>query len=165
MTIGQNAIGANFLSPETLGTAVNNFPDFELGTRMKGAGGSEWVYVQANGAITGAGYVVVIDEAWQAAMATNTTAVYGQQIGVPGAAFADDDYGWVQVLGTCNIRVAASCAANALITSTTTAGQLDDAAGTGTKTIVGATLTTANGGSAAVAEGVITYPTVGATNA
>ncbi|WP_068305823.1 hypothetical protein [Pararhodobacter sp. CCB-MM2] len=164
MSIGQNAIGADFTTPETLGSAINVYPSFELGTRMKGANGSEWVYVQADGAITGAGYVVVIDEAWQAAHATNTTAVYGQQIGVAGAAFADNDYGWVQVFGTANIRVAASCAANAVITSTTTAGQLDDAAGTGTKTIVGAVLTTANGGAAATAEGVLTYPTVGATN-
>jgi len=70
----------------------------------------------------------------------------------------------VQVNGTCNIRVAASCAANAVVTSTTTAGQLDDAAGTGTKTISGMALTTANGGSAGNAEGVITFPTVGATN-
>lgn len=164
MSIGQNAIGANFLTPETLGTAVNVYPDWELGTRVKGANGSEWVYVQASGAITGAGYVVVIDEAWQAAMATNAAAVYGQQIGVAGAAFADDDYGWVQVFGTCDIRVAASCAANAVITSTTTAGELDDAAGAGTKTINGAVLTTANGGAAGNAEGVLTYPTVGATN-
>lgn len=164
MTVGQNAIGPNFTETLTLGTAVNVFPEHELGTRMKGDNGSEWVYVQANGAITGAGYVVVIDEAWQAAHATNTTAVYGQQIGVAGTDFADDDYGWVQVFGTCNIRVAASCAANAVITSTTTAGQLDDAAGAGTKTINGAVLTTANGGAAGNAEGVLTYPTVGATN-
>lgn len=164
MTIGQNAIGPNFTETLTLGTAVNVFPEHELGTRMKGANGAEWVYVQASGAITGAGYVVVIDEAWQAAMATNTTAVYGQQIGVAGVAFADDDYGWVQVFGTCDIRVAASCAANAVITSTTTAGQLDDAAGGGTKNIDGAVLTTANGGSAGNAEGVLTYPTVGSTN-
>lgn len=164
MTIGQNAIGAKFTEALTLGTAINVFPEHELGTRMRGANGSEWVYVQASGAITGAGYVVVIDEAWQAAMATNTTAVYGQQIGVAGVAFADNDYGWVQVFGTASIRVAASCAANAVITSTTTAGELDDAAGVGTKTLVGAVLTTANGGAAANAEGVLTYPTVGATN-
>jgi hypothetical protein len=157
MTIGQNAIGYEFATTHTAKRV-------DLGTRAKGADGKEYVYVQASGAITGAGYVVVIDEVHQAAHATNTTAVYGQQVGVAPVAFADNDYGWVQVFGTADIRVAASCAANAVITSTTTAGQLDDAAGVGTKTIVGAALTTANGGSAANAEGVLTYPTVGATN-
>lgn len=156
--------GINFDATFTAGSRAQRFPPFDLGQRMVDADGKEYVYVQANGAITGAGYVSVIDEAGQAAMATNTTAVYGQQIGVPLAAFADNDYGWLQVFGTANIRVAASCAANAVITSTTTAGQLDDAAGTGTKTISGAVLTTANGGSAGNAEGVLTYPTVGATN-
>jgi len=140
------------------------FPPFRLGQRMEGEDGKEYVYVQADGAITGAGYVAVIDENGQAAMATNTTAVYGQQIGVASVAFADDEYGWLQVFGTANIRVAASCAANVPITSTTTGGQLDDAAGAGTKTITGAVLTTANGGTAGTAEGVLTYPTVGATN-
>lgn len=164
MSIGQNAIGANFLDPKTLGTAVNVHPEFELGTRMKGSNGSEWVYVQANGAITGAGYVVIIDEAWQADMITNTTGVYGQQVGVAGAAFADDAYGWVQVFGTCDIRVAASCAANVQLATTTTDGQLDDAVGAGTKDLFGIALTTANGGAAGNAEGVLTYPVVGATN-
>lgn len=156
--------GIDFDAAFTAGTRARRYPPFALLQRMQGADGKEYVYVQASGAITGAGYVCVIDEAGQAAMATNTTAVYGQQIGVAQAALADNDYGWVQVFGTANIRVAASCAANAVITSTTTDGQLDDAAGTGTKTIVGAVLTTANGGTAANAEGVLTYPTVGATN-
>ena len=157
MTVGQNAIGPNFTETLTLGTAVNVYPPHELGTRMKGDNGSEWVYVQASG-------VVVIDEAWQAAMATNTTAVYGQQIGVAGTDFADDAYGWVQVFGTCDIRVSASAAANVQLASTTTAGQLDDAVGAGTKNIDGIALTTARAASAGNAEGVITYPTVGATN-
>lgn len=164
MAIGQNAIGADFTSVQTLGTAVGTKPTFELGTRMKGVDGAEWVFVQANGAITGAGYVVVLDENFQADMITNTTGVYGQQVGVAGVAFADNDYGWVQIAGKAQIRVAASCAANAVITTTTTDGELDDAAGAGTKTISGAALTTANGGSAANAEGILTYPTVGATN-
>ncbi|WP_299830673.1 hypothetical protein [uncultured Roseobacter sp.] len=137
---------------------------FSLGQRMQDADGNEFVYVQADGAITGAGYVVVIDEAGQAVMSTNATALYGQQVGVVLTAFADDQYGWAQVFGTANIRVGANCGANAIITSTTTAGRLDDAAGAGTKTITGAVLTTANGGSAGNAEGVLTYPTVGATN-
>jgi hypothetical protein len=108
--------------------------------------------------------VVAIDEAGQAAMATNAVALYGDRVGVVKAAFADNDYGWAQVYGPALVQVAASCAANAVITSTTTAGQLDDAAGTGTKTINGIALTAARGGSAGTAAGILTYPTVGVTN-
>ena len=156
--------GINFDAVFTAGTRATRFPPFSLGQQMQDADGNVYVYVQANGAITGAGYVCAFDEAGQAVMATNTTAVYGDRVGVAKAAFADNDYGWLQVYGPTPIRVAASCAANAVITSTTTAGQLDDAAGAGTKTIVGAALTTANGGTAANAAGILNYPTVGATN-
>lgn len=157
MTIQQNAIGADFTTTKT--TA-----QFDVGTHMKGNDGAEWVYVQANGAITAAGYVAAITEAFQAAMATNTVAGYGNIIGVAGVAFADNDYGWLQIKGPASIRVAASCAANVAITTTTTAGQLDDAAGTGTKTITGIALTTANGGSAGTAAGVLNYPVTAGTN-
>lgn len=157
MSIDQNAAGANF-------TSTTASPTFGVGTRMRGADGSEWVYVQASGAITGAGYAVVIDEDFQAAMATNATALRGLSIGIAGTAFADDEYGWVQIYGVCDIQVAASCAANAAITSTTTAGQLDDAAGTGTKNILGLVLTTARAASAGTAPGVLSYPTVYTTN-
>lgn len=158
MSIMENAIGGDFLTTATS-------PLFELGTTMKGASGSEWVYVQANGAITGAGYVVTIDEAFQATMITTTNGLFGDIVGVPGVAFADNAYGWVQRAGPCVIRVAASCAANVWITTTATAGELDDAAGTGTKDIRGAALTTANGGSAGIAAGQLNYPVVGDTNA
>lgn len=151
-------LGANTATP----TAAR---EFTLGTRhCPGDDGSEWLYVQASGAITGAGYVVTISEAYQAAMASNSAADRGDLVGVAPAAFADDEYGWVQVKGPCNIRVAASCAANVIITTTTTAGQLDDAAGAGTKTIEGAVLTTAAGGSAGNAAGILNYPAVGVTN-
>lgn len=156
--------GVDFDAVFTAGSRATRFAPFSLGQRMQDADGREYVYVQADGAITGAGYVVIIDEAYQADMITNTTGVYGQQVGVALAAFADNDYGWVQVFGPASIRVAASCAANVVITTTTTDGQLDDAAGTGTKVINGAALTTARAASAGTAPGVLTYPTVGATN-
>lgn len=163
MSIMQNAIGPEFGVTFTAGSVFVN-PPFELGTRMKGADGSEWVYVQASGAITGEGYAVVIDRAYQAAMVTNTNGLRGMAIGIPLVAFADDAYGWVQVYGACNIQVAASCAANVETTTTTTAGQLDDAAGAGTKEILGLVLTTARGGSAGTAPGFVSYPTVYVTN-
>lgn len=158
MTIGQNSVGAMFTTPETLGAAVNVYPSFELGTRMKGGSGTEWVYVQASGAITGAGYVVTIDETYQAAMLSTSNDAGGDLVGVAGAAFADNDYGWVQVLGPCVIRVAASCAANVGINTTGTAGQLDDDGTSGSFDISGMVLTTANGGAAGTAAGMLNYP-------
>lgn len=148
MTIGQNAIGPEFLE-------VSAAPKFRLGTTLKGAADEEWMYVRAAGAITGAGYVVAIDAAasYDAAMITNAVGLRGMPVGVPGAVFADNDYGWVQVKGVAQIRVANLCAANVEITTTTTAGVLDDAAGAGTKDIAGIVLTTARADSVGNAPG------------
>lgn len=156
--------GIDFDAVFTVGDRAKRFPPFSLGQRMQDADGNEYVYVQADGAVTGADYVVVISEAGQAAMATNATALYGDRVGVVKAAFADNDYGWAQVYGAADIRVSASCAANVAIASTVTAGQLDDAAGTNTKTINGMALTAARAASAGSAPGILSYPTVGATN-
>lgn len=160
MGIEANAIGADFTSTLALGTAVNIAPPFKLGTRLKGAGGTEWVYVQASGAITGAGYVCTIDETYQAAMLSTSNDAGGDLVGIPGVAFADNDYGWLQVLGPCVVRVAASCAANVGINTTATAGQLDDDGTAGSFDIDGLVLTTANGGSAATAAAQANYPAV-----
>jgi hypothetical protein len=161
MTMANNAIGPEFLE-------VSNRPFFRLGTTMKGAGDSEWMYVRANGAITGAGYVVVIDpmsatDPYDAAMITNTNGVRGLPVGVAPVAFADNQFGWVQIKGPCQIRTGVAVV-NAEMATTTTAGELDDAAGTGTKEILGITLTTARTGSAGNTAGYISYPTVYVTN-
>ena len=140
--------------------------EFKLGTTSMGDEDSCWVYVQADaGGITGEGYVVLIDEAFSADMldTTNSASGFGQRCGVAKAAFTASYYGWVQVRGVANIRVAASAAANAALNSTATAGQIDDDGTTGAETIDGIVLTTANGGSAGTAEGVLDDPRVGAT--
>jgi hypothetical protein len=163
MSIMQNALGGAFTETFTAG-AVRRTPPFELGTVMKGDNGTEFIYVQANGAITGPGYAVVIDRTFQATMITNANGLRGMAVGIAPVAFLDNDFGWVQVYGPCDIRVAASCAANVETTTTTTAGELDDAAGTGTKEILGLALTTARAASAGNAPGFIAYPTVYVTN-
>jgi hypothetical protein len=50
------------------------------------------------------------------------------------------------------------------LASTSTAGQLDDATGTGTKNISGIILTTARTSSAGTAPGTLNYPVIGSTN-
>lgn len=160
MTIGQNAVGASFTETFTAGTAVKVYPPFLLGTRMKGDDGTEWMFVQANGAITGAGYVCTVDETFQAAMISTSNDAGGDLVGVAGTDFADNDYGWVQVLGACVVRVAANAAANVGLNTTATAGQLDDDGTAGSFDINGLVLTTANGGAAATAAAMLNYPSV-----
>lgn len=149
-------IDAPTSDPQTEGKA------FGLGDRVCTHDGKEFVYVQANGAITGDGYVVSIDENYQAVMVDTDTAATiaeGQICGVADAAFADDDYGWVQIYGACGIRTAASAEANSKLSATSTAGQVDVTGAAGDNYIDGMVLNTATGGSAAVNDsGFLTYP-------
>ena len=141
-------------------------PDQTLGACAYGDDGSEFIYVRADASgITGEGYVVLVDEAYTADMIDtgNSGSAFGQQVAVATAAFAANQYGWVQVKGTANIRVSASAAANTALNTLSTAGQLDDNAGAGAEVVERLVLTTARGAGAGNAEGVLTYPTVGAT--
>lgn len=155
MAIGQNAVGAAFAS-------VTTAPTFELGTIMWGVG-KAYVYVQANGAITGDGYVVVVSQAYQATMIDTDVAAtveLGNKVGVADVAFADNEYGWVQIYGPCGIRTEQDAAANVLLAATSDAGQVDDAgAGPGGLYIEGMVLHTATGGADAVnATGELNWP-------
>lgn len=139
---------------------------FTVGTRAYGNDGSEWIYVKADaGGVTGAGYVVLIDENYDCDMIDTTNSASGrnQLVGVSPIAVTASYYFWAQIGGTCSIRVAASAAANTVLNSTATAGQLDDDATMGAEVVDRLTLTTARGGSAGTAEGVIFQPVVGAT--
>lgn len=156
-------IGASLADPMSADEVSASGKGFGLGDRYVSHDGKEYVYVQASGAITGAGYVVTIDETYQAAMLSTSNDAGGDLVGVASAAFADDDYGWVQVKGPANIRVAASAAANAALNSTATAGQIDDDGTAGSFDVAGLVLTTANGASAGTAAGVLNYPSVATT--
>lgn len=153
MTIGQNSIGADF-------DKATVKPQFELGTLMFGSGGKVYVYVQAAGAITGDGYVCTMDGAFQAAMLTTSNDAEGDKIGVADCAFADDEYGWLQIYGPCGIRSEQDALANSFLGATSDAGQVDDAAATGLY-ISGMIFETATGGADAVnATGVLNWPVI-----
>jgi hypothetical protein len=153
MGIGQNAIGAKFNAAEAA-------PLFALGTVMWSDTGKAYVYCQANGAITGDGYVVAIDRTFQAIMLSTSNDAAGITVGVASTDFADNEYGWIQVYGPANVRVAASAAANAVLNTTGTAGQIDDDGTAASFDISGVILTTANGGTAGTAPGVLNWPAV-----
>lgn len=156
MAIGQNAIGFEFTTTHT----VNKM---DVLSRAKGADGKEYVYVQANGAIT-ANDVVFVDETGQADQldTTNSASAFGQTVGVAPATFADNEYGWIQIYGACTINVGSSCAANTQLNSTSTAGRVDDDATAGSEDVAGLATTGAESSNAAA--GWLNYPTVGATN-
>jgi hypothetical protein len=161
-------LAAVWAAPSTGVYSSGDQPPFDIGTQVTAKDGSVWNYVKfGSGGVTGLGYVVVIDEDWLAVMMSNSVGGSGDKIAVAPAVALVNNYGWVQVAGTCdNIRVAASCAANVPLASTTTAGEIDDAVGTGTKNFpdFGIVLTTARAASAGLAPGELNYPVVGTTN-
>lgn len=113
----------------TLGADLTHTSDeagFALGTTVKGNDGTEWVYVQASGAITQYD-CVAIDESFQAAAMTKALADAGHQVGFAQVAFADNDYGWVAIRGAdIGCRLKTACAADVALYTTASAGMLDD---------------------------------------
>lgn len=136
---------------------------FGLLDRTMDDAGKEYIYVQANGAIT-ANDVVYIDESGQADQLdlTNSAANFQALVGVSPATFADNEYGWIQVWGACTINVGTSAAANAQLNSTSTAGRVDDDATAGSEDVVG--LFTTGTESSNAAAGWLNHPYIGATN-
>lgn len=156
----------------TINTTVNpEYPalPFQLGTTTFGLDGSSWIYCQpaSNYAIGVVGY---IDTSWKfTALTTSNATLSGQLVGVmsqvasvtatPTSTLFDGV--WIQVHGGCPaIQGAASSAANAQLYTTTTAGQITSVSGGGNVALNGIILTTAVGGSAATAVGVLNNPEI-----
>lgn len=166
--LGTNLTG--ILHPST--TLVPYTPDvtqIAVGTQVWASDGSSWVRVKfGTGGCTGAGYVCTFDTAFLAVMMSNSVGALGDKVGVAAntdAAVAND-FGWLQVYGVCQaIRVATLAVANVALASTTSAGALDDAVGTGTKNITGLFITTTNAGGTTTNEpGELNWPVIGSTN-
>lgn len=131
----------NALVGGDLGTSVSDLEEgkgFGLGDRYCDSAGKQYIWVQADGAIS-ANDVVVVSEAYQADQidTTNSAGALGDRVGVAPYAFADDDYGWIQVEGPCTVNVGSSCAANTKLNTTATAGRVDDDATAGAETVHG----------------------------
>ena len=156
-------VGAS-LTESYSATELGYGTSFTVGQRVKTYDGKEYVFVQANGAITGDGYVVSIDEDYQATMTdtdTAATVAEGLSVGVAECAFDDDDYGWVQIYGACGIRSEQDALANSKIGPTADAGQVDDAGATGSKYFQGLHFGTATGAADAVnTTGFLNYPVI-----
>ena len=155
MTVGQNAVATAFDDGDTVA-------QFALGTRMKGAGDREYVYVQADGAVAATDFVI-LDDAWQADQldTTNSAGKIGQLCGVSEGALADNEYGWIQIFGTCTGNVGTGTAEGDVVNSTGTAGRVDDDATSGAETLEGVHVTATAASNAAVV--TLSYPRILAT--
>jgi hypothetical protein len=144
-------------------TKTTTEAEYALGTRASGKDGSEFVYVQADGAITAAD-VVILSEAWQADQldTTNSNGALGDRVGVARTDFANDEYGWVQTHGVCDaLNATTGCAANTKLNSTGTAGRIDDDGAGGAESIAGLYLTAEAADNSAPA--ILSYPFIDAT--
>lgn len=158
------------IDPTAVRTSAEG-PEFVVGTRAAQQdenGYKEYMYVLADEAITGAGYVCVVDTDFSSEMADTTStaggAGQGKPVGLAMAAIASGGYGWLQIYGPCSVRTLASAAANTQLTSSATPGAVDDATTAGLEVIDGLSVGTATGGAEATnTDGFAHYPVVGRT--
>lgn len=153
-----NIIGGNTASDST-------DAKFGLGDLYTDSSGNIFVYVKASSAI--AQYdVVTFDETFSTTVAPVSTSndARGDKLGVAPVAIASGSYGWLQVYGPCTMNVLASCNANVELTTTATAGALDDATTSSLIVADNIFLTAANSASTAAAKaGILNFPQVGRT--
>ena len=152
---------ANSIAGVVIGEA-DTVRQHQLGQIAHGENGSMFIYVQF-AAATVPGDAVHINKDFLATLLTTSASPFGAPCGVGRATAAINQYGWAQRRGQGSLNVAASCAANARVNTTATAGRLDDDGTTGAKVIEGVILNAAAGGAAAVVECTLDDPRVGAT--
>lgn len=172
----QNTIGVDpaaiWSSASNAGTYMEGvipYAPFDAGFTIDLLNGGKAVYVKVGtGGVTGIGYamVVLLGDYTNSVMMSNSVGSLGDHVGVwmgNGAAIAGD-YGFVQMAGSNpGVQTGVALVSTALL-STSTAGQLDDANGTGTKNISGIFLTTAKTTSAGLAPCQMNWPQIGTTN-
>ena len=130
--------------------------EFDLGNigfNSSPDGSKGYIYIQAAGTI-GANHAVTWTRVFQCAELDTGNDHPGAPVGVVTDAFADDEYGWVQLYGPASVETAA-VGANGVPGATGTDGRIDD---TGTPEILGLWITAAQttvGGNTAV---MLTWP-------
>ena len=137
--------------------------NFGLGDRATDHVGNEYVYVEYGVGGATANFAVSINAAFTAVMTTNSASLRGENVGVAMQTAVATDRGWAMIYGRTTVRSAIAVVAAAMAT-TTTAGEIDDAAGAGTKQILGLSLSTAQVGAAGLAPCILNYPSIGPTN-
>lgn len=171
-----NTEGINFgetwtVYDQTAASSSTNSPDnpgprVAVGTTVKGTGDTDFVCVKASAAIA-AGDTCLISTTFTAAgiTTTNATGATGALVGVSVVAIASGAYGWLQRAGLCTptgVTVITATAPYFQLSTTATAGVLDDAITTLLVRVNGVVVTaTNNSGANAGAVAMLNYPVVG----
>ena len=143
------------LSALTAAEITGGGKGFAVGDTYVDQSGNGYTFIVAGGAITGAGFVVRFGVDFSATMLSTANDARGDRVGVALGAIASGEFAWVQTSGVfANIQVLASCAANARLNTTATAGALDDDGTVGSFVIDHIVLTTARAASQGNAPGV-----------
>ena len=154
-------IGANLGGSSDGATAL-----FAVGSRARGTDSSEWIYVQANVALT-TGQCVYLNTTFTAQLANVTNAITGNVLAFAQGAFSASDFGWVARRGTpiYVLISGVSTIGGMLSISASDSGTLSAAVSTtsGPITISGtlagiSVLTAAATATAAVVSAFVTYP-------
>ncbi|MCY4608811.1 MAG: hypothetical protein OXD40_09475 [bacterium] len=123
-------------------TETAEFGEMQLGANITDDGAKVYQYVQADEAIANGALVAIKrDQGSTSEPEANDDVT---TFGVATAAFAVDEYGWVQVWGASAVRAAASCASYELL-FTHAGGDVDDDTSTNAGKLAGIVLTTDNG--------------------
>jgi hypothetical protein len=156
---------------ETDVVASTGVPEHAVGTigaNTSSDGTKLYLYVHAAEDITGAGYLCVVDSDGEAEMVDTTSSApgagAGMRCGAAQAAISDNEWFWIQIYGKGSLRTLASAAVGTELTSSATAGAVDDATTAGLEVINGLSLGTATGGAEATnADAYFNFPYVGRT--
>ena len=106
-------------------TRVTEDAEFVLGAVGFNDDGKGWKYVQAAGGIA-INRVSRIDEDGQAAELSTSNDDPGIPLGVAQTAFADNEYGWLQIFGNARVFVNGAVAAGEKPVATAEAGSITD---------------------------------------
>ena len=85
-----------------------------LGTLGYSNDGGLFVCIQAGGAIS-VNKLISIQAGWQGLQRDNADIIHGTRLGVSTDAFADNEYGWLQVFGTAQVKAGAAVTAGAAL--------------------------------------------------
>ena len=136
-------------------TLIDDAPQFDPLQRLLDDKGQEYTYVKAASPVAAGHAVRIANNGGVEEVATANYQI-GERLGVAVAAIGTNKWGWVMIYGTTPLQVGANCTAYAVLRTTTTAGQLDDAGGG--RTVEGVVLTAARGAGAGTAAAMLSYP-------
>lgn len=106
---------------------------FQVGTRVTGEDGSEYLFVLADATITQYQIVGANQDDWGASPLTKAIADSGAEPAVAHVAIASGSYGWVQTRGQQSVTLKNGCLPSVPLYTSASAGMLDDTSASQTR--------------------------------